>query len=199
VLVSLRQASQKLRVRQGFPRICVGWQLGGLEIPDLTQAGVVLPLRPMSIWRLLSLLEQRLVDVALMGLMEFEGMLGHPLSRLRARRMPLSSSMLCIPVGAYELQLMAHRQHPLQGNGELDPEQLAQFPSPALPLGMAPVSLVDCMSMMKPVGREWPVMVFHSAMARPIAYQHCAANTISSPSPMNWVSVSASAWWAIAM
>lgn len=138
VLVSLRQASQKLRVRQGFPRICVGWQLGGLEIPDLTQAGVVLPLRPMSIWRLLSLLEQRLVDVALMGLMEFEGMLGHPLSRLRARRMPLSGSMLCIPVGAYELQLMAHRQHPLQGNGELDPEQLAQFPSPALPLGMAP-------------------------------------------------------------
>jgi hypothetical protein len=92
----------------------------------------------MNIWRLLSLLEQRLVDVALMGLMEFEGMLGHPLSRLRARRMPLSASMLCVPVGSYDLQLLAHRQHPLQGNADLDPEQLAQFPSPALPLGMAP-------------------------------------------------------------
>jgi hypothetical protein len=70
--------------------------------------------------------------------MEFEGMLGHPLSRLRARRMPLSASMLCIPVGAYDLQLMAHRRHPLQGQDGVNSEQLAQFPSPALPLGMAP-------------------------------------------------------------
>lgn len=138
VLASLRQASQKLRVRQGCPRICVGWQLGGLEIPELREVGVVLPLRPMNIWRLVSLLEQRLVDMALMGLMEFESMLGHPLSRLRARRMSMSPSMLCIPVGSYDLQLLAHRQHPLQGTPELDPEQLAQFPSPALPLGMAP-------------------------------------------------------------
>ena len=87
---------------------------------------------------MLSLLDQRLIDVALMGLMEFETLLGHPLARLRARRMPLSASMLCIPVGSYSLRLMAHREHPLQGSVELTPELLAQFPSPALPLGMAP-------------------------------------------------------------
>jgi DNA-binding transcriptional LysR family regulator len=138
VLASLRQASQKLRVRQGCPRICVGWQLGDLEIPGLREAGVVLPIRSMNAWRMLSLLEQRLVDVALMGLMEFESLLGHPLSRLRARRMAMSPTMLCIPVGSYDLKLMAHCQHPLQGNAELDAETLAQFPSPALPLGMAP-------------------------------------------------------------
>lgn len=138
VLSSLRQASQKLRVRQHRPRICLGWQLGALDMSDLHQAGIVLPLQPMNTWLLLSMLEQRLIDVALMGLMEFEGMLGQPLSRLRARRMPISPSVLCVPIGAFDLQLLAHCRHPLQGSSGLDPEQLAQYPSPALPLGMAP-------------------------------------------------------------
>lgn len=138
VLASLRQASQKLRVRQRRPRICVGWQLGGLDFPDLHQIGVVLPIRPMNTWRMLSLLEQRLVDVALMGLLEFESLLGHPLNQLRARRTVLSPTMLCVPVGCFDLRLMAHLQHPLQGRHDLDSEQLAHYPSPALPLGMAP-------------------------------------------------------------
>jgi len=138
VLASLRQASQKLRVRQACPRICLGWQLGDLRIPELRKAGSVLPIRPMNAWRLLSLLEQRLVDVALMGLMEFESLLGQPLSRLRARRMPLSQSMLCVPLASFNLQLIAHRLHPLQGVDPIDSELLSQFPSPALPLGMAP-------------------------------------------------------------
>ena len=139
VLGSLRQASQKLRVRQGSPRISVGWQLGDLAIPGLNEAGHVLPIRPMNSWRLLSLLEQRLVDVAVMGLLEFQSLIGHPLARLRARRMPLSPTMLCVPMALFSLKLLAHRNHPLQGRHDLDADQLSQFPSPALPLGMAPI------------------------------------------------------------
>lgn len=138
ILACLRQACQKLRIRQGCPRVTVGWQLGDLPIPDLQGAGVVLPIRPMNSLRLLSLLEQRLLDVALMGMVELQNLLGQPLQRLRARRLSLSPTMLCVPVGLYELRLVAHASHPLQGRTDLTPEELAQFPSPALPLGMAP-------------------------------------------------------------
>lgn len=138
VLTSLRQASQKLRVRSSRPRLSLGWQLGDLSYQSFQDLGVLLPIRPMNSWRLLSLLEQRLIDVALMGLMEFQGLLGQPLQRLRSRRVPLSSTMLCVPIGLFDLRVVAHRNHPLQGKQELKPEELAQYPSPALPLGMAP-------------------------------------------------------------
>lgn len=139
VLNSLRQASQKIRVRQLHPRIVVGWQLGNLSLPALEQVGVMMPIRPMNSWRLLSMLEQRLVDVALMGLMEFGSLLSQPLSRLRSRLQTLSPSMLCVPIGMFDLKLLGHRNHPLQGRRDLNSEVLAQYPSPALPLGTAPV------------------------------------------------------------
>lgn len=138
VLTSLRQAAQKLRVRQQRPRITVGWQLGNLTLPGLAELGLLLPIRPMSSWRLLSLLEQRLVDVTLMGLMEFQSLLKQPLGRLRPRLIPLSPSMLCAPIGLFEFNLLAHRNHPLQGRRDLKADDLSQYPSPALPLGMAP-------------------------------------------------------------
>lgn len=138
VLSSLRQASQKLRVRQANPRISVGWQLGSLAIPALEETGMVLPIRPMNSWRLLSMLEQRLIDIGLMGLLEFQSLLGHALPRLRARRMSLSPTMLCIPMAIFPLKLIAGRDHALQGRNDLSPDDLNQYPSPALPLGMAP-------------------------------------------------------------
>lgn len=139
VLANFRQASQKLRIRQGTTRCCLGWQLGGSSFEEMNRTGSMLPIRPMNVWHQLSLLEQRLVDVAVMGLMELQSMLGHSLDRLRARRMPLSSTMLCVPIGTFELQLLAHQAHPLQGRQDLSPEDLAQYPSPALPMGMAPM------------------------------------------------------------
>lgn len=138
VLTSLRQAAQKLRVRQLRPRISIGWLLGDLSLPGLDKVGKVLPIRPMSSWKLLSLLDQRLVDVSLMGLMEFQGLLRQPIARLRSRLLPLSSSMLCVPIGMLEFKLLAHRDHPLHGKSNLKADELRLFPSPALPLGMAP-------------------------------------------------------------
>ncbi len=120
VLSSLRQAAQKLRVRQLRPRITIGWLLGDLSLPGLDKVGQVLPIRPMNSWRLLSLLDQRLVDVSLMGLMEFQGLLRQPLAKLRSRVTPLSSSMLCVPIGLLEFKLLAHRDHPLQGKRNLN-------------------------------------------------------------------------------
>lgn len=138
VLGSLRQASQKLRVRQSRPRLSVGWQLGNVELPGLDQAGLVLPIRPMDSWRLLSLLEQRLIDVALMGLLEFQALLRQPLPRLRTRRMSLSPSMMCVPLVVFDLRLLAQNGHPLQGQKDLHADELSRFPSPSLPLGMSP-------------------------------------------------------------
>jgi hypothetical protein len=138
VLSSLRQAAQKLRVRNLRTRITIGWQLGNFPVTGLGEVGKVLPIRPMDSWRLLSLLEQRLVDVSLMGLMEFHSLLNQPLARLQSRLIPFSSSMLCIPISMIEFNLLAHRSHPLQGKRDLNADELSQYPSPALPLGMAP-------------------------------------------------------------
>jgi DNA-binding transcriptional LysR family regulator len=138
VLASLRQAAQKRRIHQGQPRLCLGWQLGEVELPGIDQAGKVLPIRPMDSWRLLSLLEQRLIDVALMGLLEFQTLLRKPLPHLRARRLALSPSMMCVPLVQFDLRLLAHNSHPLQGRKDLTPDDLARFPSPSLPLGMSP-------------------------------------------------------------
>lgn len=138
VLTSLRQASQKIRIRGGQPRLSIGWQLGNISLPMLSDIGMVLSIRPMNSWRLLSLLEQRLIDVAVMGLMEFQSLVSEPIQRLRSRRIPLSPTMLCVPIGQFSLKLLAHRNHPLQGRRDLKPKELAQYPSPALPLGMAP-------------------------------------------------------------
>lgn len=139
VLQSLRQAAQKLRVRNGRARYCIGWQLGDIPDQAFGDYGLKLPVRTMNSWKLLSLLEQRLVDVAVMGLLEFQSLFTDSLTRLRARLLPLSPSMLCLPICLWDMRLMAHVRHPLQGRREITAEDLAQYPSPALPLGMAPL------------------------------------------------------------
>lgn len=139
VLASLRQASQKLRVRQKRIRFTLGWQLGTAVQALPAHLGTVLPIRPMSSWRLVSLLEQRLLDVAVMGLLEFRSLLPLPLNQLRSRRVPLSVSMLCVPIARLDFELLARRDHPLQTQQELSSDALGHYPSPGLPLGMAPI------------------------------------------------------------
>ena len=143
VLANFRQASQKLRIRQGNSRCCMGWQLGGIGLEELNKSVIMLKLRPMNVWHQLSLLEQRLVDVAVMGLMELQSMLGQSLDRLRAKRVPLSPTMWCVPIGTFDLQLVAHQDHPLHGRQDLSQDDLCQYPSPALPMGMAPMLMRD--------------------------------------------------------
>jgi hypothetical protein len=139
VLSNLRQASQKLRIRHKQPRITIGWSLGNIPMTNFSDMGNVLPMRPMSSWRMLSLLEQRLVDFSIMGLMEFQSLLNQPLARLLPKLVSLGQNMLCVPIFQFELKLISSSNHPLQGVCDLKHDQLAQYSSPALPLGMAPV------------------------------------------------------------
>jgi DNA-binding transcriptional LysR family regulator len=46
--------------------------------------------------------------------------------------------MVCIPIAMLEFKLLAHRDHPLQGKRDVKADEFRQYPSPALPLGMAP-------------------------------------------------------------
>jgi hypothetical protein len=138
ILSSLRQAAQKLRIRQSRPRITIGWQLGDMILPGFDKLGQLLPIQPMNSWLVLSLLEQRLVDVSVMGLLEFQSLLKQPLTQVRSRLLPLSTNMMCVPICSFDFKLLAHRDHPLQGHHDLEPHKLRQYPSPALPLGMAP-------------------------------------------------------------
>lgn len=138
MLGCLRQACQKLRVRAGGLRIALGWQLGELDGSGYRGEGTIIPIRPMDSWKLLSQLEQRLIDVALMGLMELQGLLGQGLTQLRMKRMALNSMLLCIPICRWDLRLLAAADHPLRECAEVGPDELTLYPSPALPVGMAP-------------------------------------------------------------
>lgn len=97
----------------------------------------------MNNWKMLSMLEQRLVDMAFMGLMEFNGLLGQSFERLRMRRVTLSQMMICLPLCRWTYQLLARHDHPLQGVKDLTTEELSRYPSPALPMGAAPLMMVS--------------------------------------------------------
>ena len=139
VVAGLRLAYQKLRLSRLRLRLCLGWQLGALEPSHWDGLGVPMGLRPMDSWKLLSLLEKRLVDVAVMGLLEFDRLMQNKTSSRGTKRIPLSATMLCIPTCEWSLHLLSHQDHPLQGYGDTAQDDLAQYPSPSLPIGMAPV------------------------------------------------------------
>jgi hypothetical protein len=139
VLSSLRRAAQIRRVRAGQYRFGVGWQLASLFQPDPASAARCLPLRQMDSWGVASLLEQRLVDFWLGGLLEFAQLLPQPFNSLRSKRLALTQTVMCVPICRWTLQLFAHRNHPLRQAGALTPVQFRRYPSPSLPVGMAPL------------------------------------------------------------
>ena len=135
----VRQAAQMRRVRVGQFRFGVGWQLVNLFQADGQSAARCLPLRQMDSWGVASLLEQRLVDFWLGGLLEFAQLLPQPFNSLRSTRLGLTQSLMCVPICRWTLQLFAHRNHPLRQAAALTPEQFRRYSSPALPVGMAPL------------------------------------------------------------
>lgn len=138
VLASLRRAAQMRRVRAGQFRFGVGWQLFSLFQADPLCASRHLPLRLMDSWGVASLVDQRLVDFWLGGLLEFAMLLPKPFNALRCQRHSLSQSVMCVPLCRWTLQLFAHRDHPLRQLDTLTADQLRRYPSPSLPVGMAP-------------------------------------------------------------
>lgn len=139
VLQSLRLASQRIRVRSQELRVVRGWQLGRQALPALEAMGHELPVRLMNSWRLLSLLEKRLIDVAVMSVFEFRHLLNQPSSRLHIKRYALSQEVMCIPMFCWDWQLLTSVDSDLLNRKDLNPDVLIQHPSPALELGASPL------------------------------------------------------------
>ena len=147
VLAALRQASQKRRVRQGRFRYGIGWQMEGLidgceDDPRGSQgkdmAGESLAVRTMDSWRVLNLLENRLIDYWIGGLLDYGSLLEQPLQQLRFERVQVTGAVMAVPLCRFELQLVSHQNHPLQAQKIITADQVALYPSPAVDVGMAP-------------------------------------------------------------
>jgi hypothetical protein len=149
ILAALRQATQKRRVRQGRFRYGIGWQMEGLmdgfgEGPLTSQAHVFagerLAVRTMDSWRVLNLLENRLIDYWIGGLLDYSLFLEQPLKRLRFERILVRGAVMAVPLCRFDLQLVSHQTHPLQQEQKrITADQVALYPSPALEVGMAPM------------------------------------------------------------
>jgi len=149
ILAALRQATQKRRVRQGRFRYGIGWPMEGLmdgfvEGPLTSQAqafaGERLAVRTMDSWRVLNLLENRLIDYWIGGLLDYSSFLEQTLMRLRFERVQVSGAVMAVPLCRFDLQLVSHQTHPLQQEQKrITADQVALYPSPALEVGMAPM------------------------------------------------------------
>ena len=139
MLAALRQAAQKRRVRQGSFRYGIGWQMEGL-IDEQGQelAGDRLSVCTMDSWRVLSMLESRLIDYWIGGLLDYGSLLEQPLQRLRFERVQVTGAVMAVPLCRFDLQLVSHQAHPLKAQKTITADQLALYPSPALDVGMAP-------------------------------------------------------------
>ena len=139
ILAALRQAAQKRRVRQGSFRYGIGWQMEGL-IDEQGQelAGDRLSVRTMDSWRVLSMLENRLIDYWIGGLLDYGSMLEQPLQRQRFERVQVTGAVMAVPLCRFDLHLVSHQTHPLKAQKTINADQLALYPSPALDVGMAP-------------------------------------------------------------
>ena len=136
VLADMRQVAQKLRVRRSILRCSLAWQAKDLTVPSGFR---LLDLPSMATAQALSVLDGRLVDVWLGGLHECQPLFSASLEVLQANRLPLGQTLLALPLLRWNYVLVSHRTHPLQRLSSITPADLAQYPSPALPIGVAPL------------------------------------------------------------
>lgn len=136
VLQLFRQAAQRLRLRRQQLRYALASCCQALVAVSALPPPLPLDLTDAS--RMLGLLDQRLLDLWLGGLLEFSGLVAEPLRQLRSGRLQLSPSVHAIPLVRWRLQVVARRDHPLVGRSDLQTADLAAYPSPALSLGAAP-------------------------------------------------------------
>lgn len=136
VLSLMRVAAQRLRVRRAQPRFAASWQCAQTEVPPSWRH---LPFASMDMAALLTVLDGRLIDLWLGGLLEFQAYIQAPLAILGSARLVVGQSLMALPLFRWNLMLMAHRSHPLLSVPQLTPEHLSAYPSPALPMGAAPM------------------------------------------------------------
>lgn len=140
VLLSLRSAAQKIRVRRRRFRIALNWLFSLLPVPDGWR---LLPLASMNTGHVLTLLDGRLLDLWVGGLFECQSLIGEPLHLLGSKRIAIGQSLQCVPLFRVPIHLVARRDHPLLARSSLSADDLAGYPSPSLPLGAAPALITS--------------------------------------------------------
>lgn len=142
ILDSMRDTAQKIRLRRGQFRYAISWSCGDLahDLDRCFPGALAIPMATMSSHELLNLVDLRLLDLVICGLMELQDLLPVPCLELDSRSFALTARVHALPLCRWELQLMADRQHPLArpGDRDVEPRDLLAYPSPALPLGTAP-------------------------------------------------------------
>lgn len=93
----------------------------------------------MSTGQALSVLDDRLVDLWFGGLLECQPLIPAALEVLQATRLALGQTLLAVPLLRWEYVVVSHRSHPLQKRSTITPDDLSLYPSPALPMGVAPL------------------------------------------------------------
>ena len=136
VIADMRQVAQKLRVRSAVLRCSLAWQVKGLALPSEFR---LFDLASMATAQALSVLEGRLVDVWVGGLQECQPLISASLEVLQSNRLALGQSLLALPMLRWEYVLVSHHTHPLQRLNSITPDDLAKYPSPGLPPGVAPL------------------------------------------------------------
>jgi len=136
VLATLRHAAQKLRMCRQWLRFAPSWQFANQQCPSAWQ---YFPVPSMSFSEVLNLLDNRLLDVWFGGLYECHQLISEPFDQLSSQRLALGQHVMALPLLRMRLMVLAHRSHPLVGRASLTPDDLTLFPSPALPMGAAPL------------------------------------------------------------
>ena len=139
ILTSLRRAAQKQRVRSGRPRYGVGWQMDQLVAQPIDGIhSQALRLKPMDCWKILSWLENRLIDYWFGDILDYATLLEKPLETLKYERIQISKNLIAVPFCRWRLRAVAHHDHPLRHAKTISKEQLERYPSPSVDVSMAP-------------------------------------------------------------
>ncbi len=139
ILMSLRIAAQKQRVRSGYPRYGVGWQMDQLmRQPVDGIRAKAFGLKPMDCWKVLGWLENRLLDYWCGGLLDYSALLAKPVGPFPCESIPMANSLLAVPLCSWSLRIAAHREHPIHKAKTISKELLECYPSPSVELRMAP-------------------------------------------------------------
>lgn len=143
VLTDMRKAAQVMRVRRGELRFVRGWQLALRPINSLGSLCREWPIRPMSTMELLVLLEKRLLDIAIMGVMECKNLLDTSIENSKLGRYPLGAQLAHIPVCLYDLELIGTNDNLLARRKGIAADQFEGYSSRGLPVGKAPVLMAQ--------------------------------------------------------
>ena len=135
VLFLLRQASQKIRIRQNKFRYSESWHSNGNEIPNQWQN---ISIKSMDQSLYMNLISNRLIDICCTGIMEYMHVCDADSFLSCSKPILICNSLLAYPIMEWNYALVAHQDHPLSNKSNLAIEDLKKYPSLGLQFGSSP-------------------------------------------------------------